>query len=351
MQIFKINNRKIGVKYPPYIIAEMSGNHDQSIGKAFRIIDLAKKIGVDAIKLQTFTPDAITLKTKKKSFIISDKNSLWRNSSLYDLYTKAHTPRAWHEKIFLYCKKKKITCFSSVFDESAVDFLEKFDVPAYKIASFENNHFPLIEKVISKKKPIIISTGMTTFSEIKELIKLFKIHNFNKYALLKCTSSYPADPKDSNISTIAIMREKFECEVGLSDHTLGIGAAIASIAFGSSIIEKHFTLDRKKGGIDSAFSLNPLEMRNLVTETKAAHQSLGRVFFGVTKSEKDSVRYRRSIYFSQNLKKNEIINENNIKIIRPGFGLKPIFYKKILGKRLRTKVNFADPVLKKNIIF
>ncbi len=347
----KIINRNIGANFKPYIIAEMSGNHNQSLELAFKIVEEAKKTGVDAIKLQTYTADTMTLNINKGAFFIKDKNNLWRGRNLYKLYNEAHTPWDWHHKIFEYAKKLGLTCFSSPFDESAVDFLEKLGVPAYKIASFENIHIPLIQQVAKTKKPIIISTGMATVSELNEAVSIVKEHNKNNLALLKCTSNYPANPKNTNLKTIPHMKELFNCEIGLSDHTLGIGVSVSSIAFGTTIIEKHFTLDRSMGGVDSKFSLEPKEMKQLVFEVKQAWQSIGKIYYGPTKDEKNSLIYRRSIYASKNIKKNQILTKNNIKVIRPGDGLHPRYWKEILGKKASTNIQEGKPIKFKFIKF
>ena len=304
--MIKISNKNISHKNEPFIVAEMSGNHNQSLKKAYKIIDEAKKCGVDAIKLQTYTADTLTINSSKKDFIINDKKSLWKNQQLYSLYKKAHTPWNWHKKIFDYCNKKKIICFSSPFDISAVNFLSKLNVPAFKVASFELNNTPLIEAIAKTKKPMIISTGLATLKEIKETVSICKKNGCKKIILLKCTSTYPSRPEDSNIKTIIDLKKKFKCEVGISDHTKGIGVALASISQGVSFIEKHFTLDRKDGGVDSAFSLEPKEMKMLVEESKRAWKSLGKITYGPTKSERNSLKFRKSIYVIKNIKKNEI---------------------------------------------
>ena len=267
-----INEFIINNNHEPFIIAEMSGNHNQSLERAVEIIHKASESGAHAIKLQTYTADTITLNVRKKEFLINDKNSLWYGESLYDLYNNAHTPWEWHEKLFEEAKKVGIICFTSPFSESAVDFLEDLNTPAYKIASFENSHLPLIKKIAATKKPIIISSGLATISELDESVKIIREYGCDNFAILKCTSSYPANPKHSNILSIPHMKKLFGCEIGLSDHTMGLGASIAAVSHGASIIEKHFTLKRSDGGVDSAFSLEPAEMEQLVVESK---KSLG----------------------------------------------------------------------------
>lgn len=328
----KIGSSNIGSNYKPFIIAEMSGNHNQSLDKAMKITEAAKKTGVDALKLQTYTADTMTLNISNKDFYINDKNNLWNGSSLYDLYKKAHTPWEWHEPIMRRAKELGMICFSSPFDETAVDFLESLNVPAYKIASFENTDLPLIKKVASTGKPIIISTGMLTLDELKESVQTIIESGCNKYILLKCTSNYPSTPKNSNIFTIPHMKKLFSCEIGLSDHTMGIGTSIAAISQGACIIEKHFTLDRNEGGVDSAFSLEPEEMKNLVIETNRAWESLGKINYGPTDEEIQSLKFRRSIYISEDMKKGDVFSYNNLRIIRPGFGLAPKHINKLIGK-------------------
>ena len=339
----KILNRKINKNNPPFIIAELSGNHKGSLARALKIIDKAKEAGASAIKLQTFDLNEMTINFKSKDFIINDKSSPWYKKNLYQLYKKAQTPRSWHKKIFKYSKKIGIICFSSVFDLKSLAFLEKLNAPAYKIASFENNHFPLIEKVAATKKPVIISTGMARIDEIKEIVKIFKLKNNNNFALLKCTSSYPTNPKESNIIAIETLNKKFRCEVGLSDHTEGIGASVASIAVGASIIEKHIVLKKNDGSVDEAFSLSPLEFKNLVNEANNAWLSLGKKYLGPTKNEKNTLKFRRSIYVIKNSKKGDTLSNKNIKIIRPSYGLHPKFFSRLIGKKFKKTVRKGMP--------
>tara|TARA_Y100000748_G_C15459862_1_gene474466 strand:- start:216 stop:1262 length:1047 start_codon:yes stop_codon:yes gene_type:complete len=334
--LLTINNTEIGKNKKPYIIAEMSGNHNKSLDRALEIVKAAADTGANALKLQTYTADTITLKVKNEDFLIKDKNSLWNNRYLYDLYNEAHTPWEWHEPIMKQASSLGLTCFSSPFDETAVEFLEDLNVEAYKIASFENMHYPLIEKVVSTKKPIIVSTGMSSVSEINDTVTHLRNFGSENFALLKCTSTYPASPKNTNVITIPHMRKLFGCEIGLSDHTMGIGASIAAISHGASIIEKHFTLDRNDGGVDSAFSLEPAEMKSLVVESERAWQSLGNIKYGASESEKKSKIFRRSIYVSQDMEKGDIFNESNIRIVRPGKGLAPKHYKSILGRKINS---------------
>ncbi len=333
-----IGNYKVSKENRPLIVAEMSGNHNQSLERALKIVEAAAKAGAHMLKLQTYTADTITINSKNNDFFVNNSESLWRGKNLYDLYKEAHTPWEWHEKIIKKSNELGMLCFSSPFDETAVDFLEKLNVPAYKIASFENIHLPLIKKVAKTGKPVIISTGLATESEIKESVKTLRNGGCDNFALLKCTSTYPASPENSNILTIPDLRKKFDCEVGLSDHTLGIGTALAAISFGATIIEKHLTLDKNDGGVDSAFSINPSELKTLVEESKRAWQSLGKVFYGSTESEKESLKFRRSIYIVKDVNVDEELTIDNIRIIRPGFGLAPKYYEEVLGKKINQKL-------------
>ena len=328
----KIGKYKISQKDKPFIIAEMSGNHNQSLDRALKIVDAAAKSGVHMLKLQTYTADTITINSRNSDFFINDKKSLWRGKNLYDLYKEAHTPWDWQEKIVKRSNKLGMLCFSTPFDETAVDFLEKINVPAYKISSFENVHLPLIKKVAQTGKPIILSTGLATKNEIEAAVETLKIGGCKEFALLKCTSAYPALPTNSNILTIPDLRKNFNCEVGLSDHTMGIGTALAAISHGATIIEKHFTLDRNDGGVDSSFSIEPKEMKILVEESARAWQALGKISYGPTESEKSGINLRRSIYVVKDINKGEKITKKNIRIIRPGKGLAPKYFEEILGR-------------------
>ena len=322
----------------PIVIAELSGNHNKSIKNAMQLVKKAALAKVDFIKLQTYTPDTMTINSNKKDFIIKNKKSVWNNQNLYSLYKKGYTPWNWHKEIFDYAKSLGINYLSTPFDETAVDFLEKLNVPMYKIASFENNNFLLIKKVIETKKPIIISVGMLSFKDIKNLVEFLKKQKCKNFTLLKCVSNYPAKPEESNVLTIPDMKKRFKCNIGLSDHTLGIGTSIAAVSHGATIIEKHFCLSRKRGGIDSSFSLEPNELSLLVKETKNAWLSLGKINYLLSKEEKKYKKLKRSIYFNNNLKKGHIITKNNIKIVRPGFGLEPKFFNKLIGKKLNKNV-------------
>lgn len=331
MATFEIAGRNIGVGYSPFIIAEMSGNHNQSLDRALEIVDAAAKSGVDAIKLQTYTPDTITMDISDPQFTVSKDSPLWSGKNLYSLYKDAYTPWEWHKEIISHAHKLGLICFSSPFDETAVDFLDSLDVPAFKIASFENNHLPLIAKAASTGKPLIISTGMATIAELDEAVSAARDNGCTQLALLKCTSTYPASPIHTNISTIPHLKQLFNAEVGISDHTAGIGVSIASIALGASIIEKHLTLSKSDGGVDSAFSMEPSEFTSLVTESRRAWEAIGKIFYGPTSSEHASLIYRRSIYVSKDINKGDLFSSENLKIIRPGDGAPPSLYKTILG--------------------
>lgn len=333
-----IGQRKVSEEETPFIIAELSGNHNQSLERALAIIDAAADAGVDAVKLQTYTADTMTIDSQNSDFIISDPQSLWHGYNLFKLYQEAHTPWDWHEALFHRCRELGVLCFSTPFDETAVDFLEQLDTPCYKIASFESNHLPLLKKVAATGKPVIISTGMATLAELDLTVRTLRENGCKELILLKCTSTYPADPVDSNLLTIPHLRELFQCPVGLSDHTLGIGAAVAAVALGAVVIEKHFTLSRSEGGVDAAFSLEPAEMKQLVSECSRARQALGKINYGPTEREKSSLKFKRSIYVIKNVSAGEEISESNVRIIRPGFGLVPKYYEFILGKKFTKNV-------------
>ena len=344
----KILRRKITLKKPPFIIAEISANHNNSMARTLKIIKEAKKVGANAIKLQTYDANSMTLNSNNKYFMIKDKKSLWYKKNLFELYKQAALPYNWYKEIFSEAKKNDIMCFSTPFDENAVDFLNNFNVPAYKIASFENNHFPLIKKVIKKKKPIIVSLGATSKKEINYIYNFFIKNKFYNFAFLQCTSSYPAKIEDSNIKTIIDLRKKFKVEIGLSDHTPGIGAAIAAVSYGATIIEKHFTLDKNAGGFDDIFSMDPEDFRLLVNETKNAWLSLGEVSYSLSKDEIRHKMFKRSIFVSKDIKKNEKFSRKNIKIVRPSNGLDPIYFDQILGKKCKQNLKFGTPLKKKH---
>lgn len=339
-----ISGRKIGANHPPFIIAEMSGNHNQSLARALEIVEAAAKAGADAIKIQTYTADTMTLDISEGEFFIEDKNSLWKGKSLYQLYEEAHTPWEWHKEIFAHAKKLGIIAFSSPFDDTAVDFLESLNAPCYKIASFENIDLPLIRKVAGTGKPVIISTGMASIEEIEESVAAARQAGCKDLILLKCTSTYPASPANSNIMTIPDIKARFGAEAGLSDHTLGIGVAVASVALGARVIEKHFTLNRADGGVDSTFSLEPLELKALKDETTRAWEGLGNVTYGGSEAEKGSKIFRRSLYIVKDIKKGEKFTAQNVRAIRPGLGLPPKHYDNVIGKTASRDLTRGTPL-------
>lgn len=331
--MIKLGKHPIGLDNKPFIIAEMSGNHNQSLDRALEIVEAAALTGAHALKLQTYTPDTMTIDLNEREFHISDPKSLWVGRSLYDLYGEAQTPWEWHQAIFDRARELGMVPFSTPFDCSAVEFLEELDVDFYKIASFENTDFPLIRRVAETGKPIVISTGMASVSELHEMVTAAREGGCKDIVLLKCTSTYPSTPENTNLLTIPHLRELFDgCEIGLSDHTMGIGASVASVALGATVIEKHFTLNRADGGVDSTFSMEPAEMTNLVVETERAWQALGKVSYGFLESEKASRVFRRSLYITQDVKKGDIISSENLRAIRPGMGLPVKYLDVFLGK-------------------
>ena len=341
MMEIQIRNRKIGDNHRPFIIAEMSGNHNQSLNRALAIVDAAAEAGVDAIKLQTYTADTMTI---KGAYQINDENSLWQGRELYDLYKEAYTPWEWHKPIFERAREKGIMAFSSPFDETAVDFLEELDVPLYKVASFENTDWPLLKRIAKTGKPVIMSTGVSALSDIDESVRVLRQHGCKELVLLKCTSTYPSTPENTNLVTIPHLQQLFNCTVGLSDHTMGIGAAVAAVALGARVIEKHFTLRRADGGVDSAFSLEPEELKSLVIESERAFQALGKIQYGVQKAEEKSKAFKRSIYISRDMKAGEVISMENIRIIRPGNGLESRYLDIILGRKLQQDTIAGTPL-------
>lgn len=340
----KIGNRTIGRGEKPFIIAEMSGNHNQSLERALEIVDLAAEAGADAVKLQTYTPDTMTLDIHTGEFFIESDTNLWKGQSLYQLYKQAYTPWEWHEEIFKRCEHHGMLGFSSPFDETAVDFLETLDVAAYKIASFENVDIPLIKKVAATGKPIIISTGMASITELDEAVQAVRSQGNEQLILLKCTSTYPATPNYSNLATIPHMRKLFDVEVGLSDHTMGIGTSIAAVTLGATVIEKHVTTSREEGGVDAAFSMEPHELKMLVKETERAWQSIGQVAYGPTEVEKSSLEHRRSLYIAEDLKVGDLLTKENIRVIRPGHGLAPKYLDVVIGKTIKKTVKKGTPL-------
>ena len=340
----KIGGRGVGAGSAPLVIAEMSGNHNQSLERAFEIVDAAAQSGAHALKIQTYTAETMTIDIREREFFISDEKSLWKGESLFDLYKKAYTPWEWHEAIFDRAKKQKMLAFSTPFDRTAVDFLENLNVPCYKIASFENTDLPLIRYVAATGKPMIISTGMATFAELDETVDAARSAGCDDLVLLKCTSTYPSTPDDSNILTIPEMRSRYGCEIGISDHTMGIGVSVAAVALGATVIEKHFTLQRSDGGVDSAFSMEPQEMAQLVIETERAWQSMGKVQHGPTEKEKASLVFRRSLYVVADIKAGEKLTSVNVRAIRPGNGIAPKFYDEVIGKTAKRDISRGTPL-------
>ena len=343
MNDINLEGRLIGPNHPPFIIAEMSGNHNQSLERALEIVESAAKAGVHALKIQTYTADTMTLNIDNKDFKIEDKSSLWNENNLYKLYQQAYTPWEWHKPIFERCRKLGLIPFSTPFDETAVDFLEELNPPMYKIASFENNDIPLIKKVASTGKPMIISTGMATLAELDETVRSARDAGCKNIILLKCTSTYPASPKNTNISMIPHMQELFNCQIGLSDHTMGTAVSVASVALGATVIEKHFTTSRADGGVDAAFSMEPNEMQGLVVDTEKAWQALGHITYGPTEEEQKSMKFRRSIYIVKDLKAGDILTKENLRVIRPGYGLAPKYYEHLLGKKVDKEIKAGTP--------
>lgn len=331
-----ISGCSIGQKFPPYIIAEMSGNHNGSLDLALQTIHAAKACGANAIKLQTYTPETMTIDCDKPDFQI--KGGLWHGYNLYDLYKVAQTPYEWHEVMFDYARRIGITIFSTPFDESAVDFLEQLDAPAYKIASFENIDLPLIECVAKTGKPIIISTGMASNDEIGEAVETARSAGCKELALLHCISSYPTPVEHANLKKISILERDFKVISGLSDHTLGTAVSVAAVALGASIIEKHFIIDRENKGPDSEFSLEPDEFRCLTRDTRDIWVALGDGTFNPQKTEVDSRMFRRSIYFIRDIQAGAIVTKDDIRRIRPGMGLSPKYFDSLIGRRLRISV-------------
>ncbi len=334
----KIADLFIGKNQAPFVIAEMSGNHNQSLERALEIVEAAAKTGAHALKIQTYTPDTMTLDLDEREFHISDPNSLWAGSSLYKLYGEAYTPWEWHKPIFDRARELGIIAFSTPFDDTAVDFLESLDVPCYKIASFENTDLPLIRRVAATGKPLIISTGMASIAELDDTVRAAREAGCKDLILLKCTSTYPATAENTNILTIPHLRELFDCEVGLSDHTMGVGVSVASVALGATVIEKHFTLSRADGGVDSTFSMEPAEMAQLVLESQRAWQALGKVSYGATEKEKKSLMFRRSLYVVRDMKAGERLSRENVRAIRPGLGLPTKYLEVVLGKVVKRDV-------------
>ena len=343
-QTIHIGHQIIGSRQRPFIIAELSGNHQQNYQLAEQMIEAAAQAGAHAIKLQTYTADTMTLDINSQDFMLTEENSLWQGESLYSLYSKAATPWEWHEPLFAKARSLGLLAFSSPFDASAVDFLENLDVPCYKIASFENTDLPLIKKVAQTGKPLIVSTGMASEQEIEELLATISDSGNRQVVLLKCTSNYPADASDCNLLTLVDMQSKFGTLVGLSDHSLGNSVALAAVALGSCVIEKHFVLDRRAGGVDAEFSLEADELKQLVQETETVWRAMGKVQYGGSENEQASKKYRRSVYSFRDIKAGECLSEQNIRVIRPGFGLPPKHYEQLLGKTARQDIPRGTPI-------
>ena len=340
----RIGDLEIGTGCPPVVIAELSANHNRSLDRALAIVDAAAEAGVHGVKLQTYTPETMTLDLSTDGFVITDPSSPWYGRTLFDLYTEAHTPWEWHEALFQRCRQRGLLVFSTPFDASAVAFLEGLGAPCYKIASFENTDLGLIQTVAQRGKPVIISTGMATAAEIDEAINTARREGAQDVILLKCTSAYPAAPEESHLLTIPHMRSLFGCPVGLSDHTPGIGTAVAAVGLGAVLIEKHLTLRRADGGVDAAFSLEPNEMRMLVLEVERAWKALGAVHYGPTSSERPSLALRRSLYVVEDMQAGERLSPRTLRAIRPGYGLPPKFYDVLLGRRVAKAVRKGTPV-------
>jgi pseudaminic acid synthase len=334
----RIDRHTIDEHHAPFVIAEMSGNHNRSLDRALAIVDAIAATGAHAVKLQTYTADTMTLDLREREFVIDDPGSLWHGRSLYDLYEEAHTPWDWHPAIFERARSHGLTCFSTPFDDSAVDFLEELGAPAYKIASFENTDTRLLRRVARTGKPVIVSTGMASLAEIDQAVATIRAEGNDHIVLLKCTSTYPADPDDSHLRTIPHLRAAFDVQVGLSDHTLGIGVPIAAVALGATVIEKHLTLDRSEGGVDAAFSLEPGELRALVEETRRAHASLGSVRYGGSASERGSLQFRRSLYVVVDVAAGTPLAASHVRAIRPGLGLPVAEFDRVLGLRFSRDV-------------
>jgi pseudaminic acid synthase len=342
--VIKIGDREIGVDHPPFVIAEMSGNHNQSLDRALSIVEAAARAGAHALKLQTYTADTMTIDVDEGEFFITDPDSPWRGTSLYDLYKEAQTPWEWHEPLFARARELGMIPFSTPFDDSAVDFLESLGCLCYKIASFENTDLPLIRRVAATGKPLIISTGMASAADLDDTVRSARSAGCQDLVLLKCTSTYPASPANSNLRTIPHLRQLFSCEVGLSDHTGGVGVAVASVALGATVIEKHLTLDRSEGGLDSEFSLEPDELAGLVTETERAWRALGSVAYGPTKAEIKSLQFRRSLYVVRDMHAGQTLTGETVRAIRPGFGLPTRYFNVVLGQPVVRDVKRGTPV-------
>jgi len=340
----RIGNRPVGRDAKPFVIAEMSGNHNHSLERALAIVDAAADAGVDALKLQTYSPDTMTIDLDEREFHIADPSSPWAGTSLYRLYGEACTPWDWHAPLFERARARGLVAFSSPFDASAVEFLESLAAPCYKIASFENTDLPLIRRVAATGKPVIISTGMASQAELEDTVTAARAAGCRDLVLLKCTSTYPAPPEHTNLATIPDLRARFGCEIGLSDHTMGTEVAVAAVALGATVIEKHLTLARADGGVDSTFSMEPPEMARLVTESARAWQAIGRVNYGPTDAEKPSLQFRRSLYIVKALAQGELITSEHVRAIRPGLGLPPKHLDAVIGRRAAIAIARGTPL-------
>lgn len=339
----EIAGTPIGVEHPPFVIAEMSGNHNHSLEQALRIVEAAAAAGASAVKLQTYTPDTMTIDRRDGEFFIDD-GGLWQGRSLYDLYAEAFTPWEWHAPIFQRCRELGIIGFSSAFDQSSVDFLEGLDVPAYKIASLEMTDVELVAKVAATGKPVIVSTGMATLGEIDETVRVARENGCRDLVLLRCTSAYPAKAADANLASIPVLKQAFGCAVGLSDHTMGSHVAVAAVALGACVIEKHFTLKRADGGVDAAFSLEPDEFAQLVRDTRDTREALGRPSFQTVASEATAKLHRRSLYVTEDIAAGEAFTDENLRSIRPGLGLPVKYRKALLGSRASRAIKRGTPM-------
>lgn len=340
----RVGERFIGRDHPPFVVAELSANHNGSLDRALALVEAAARAGAHAVKLQTYTADTMTLDLDRQEFRVADPQSPWTGASLYRLYREAHTPWEWHEPIFVRAKQLGLMAFSTPFDSSAVDFLESLGVPCYKIASLENTDLPLVRRVAATGKPVLISTGMATVQELEETVSAARTAGARDLVLLKCTVAYPASPEHAHLRTIADLRRRFGCEVGLSDHTLGLGVAVAAVALGATVIEKHLTLRRSDGGVDSAFSMEPGELAALVSEVVRAWQALGSVHYGATPPEEPALRFRRSLYVVKDVKAGDVLTREHVRAIRPGLGLAPKHLDDVLGRRAAVDILKGTPV-------
>jgi pseudaminic acid synthase len=332
-QEIKIGHITISPNHKPFVIAEMSGNHNQSLDRAFALVDAAAEAGAHALKLQTYTADTITFNSKSDEFVIKDENSIWKNQNLHQLYQQAYTPWEWHKSIFDRAKSLGMLAFSSPFDLTSVEFLESLEVPCYKIASFENTDHILLKRVAQTGKPVIMSTGVSSIADIQESVKVLRANGCKELVLLKCTSTYPATPESTNLRTIPHIRELHNCQVGLSDHTMGIGASVAAVALGAVVLEKHFTLRRADGGVDSTFSLEPEELKNLVIESERAFLAMGKVSYELSEKEQKSLQFKRSLYVVEDMKMGDLFTPQNVRSIRPAHGLHTRYYEDIITKK------------------